>query len=111
MLYNATCCTLPQYTNNTRQSCKQCDRPLALLLNPHIFETLSDETGSIRNGKLLVSDKAWTSFFCVEPAKLVETLSLERMHEIEAIASFARITCVFGWDSEVGKIAIWDVTP
>ncbi|RPA81919.1 hypothetical protein BJ508DRAFT_325941 [Ascobolus immersus RN42] len=90
MLFNGTHCTLAHYSNQPTHPCKQCDTSIPLILNTHIFETLSDETGSIRSGKLLVSDKAWTSFFAVEPAKLCEKYTMEQLMHMEAVASMAR---------------------
>lgn len=70
--------------------------------------TITDETGCINGGNLFVSDKAWRSLFGRPVEELLNT-DFDSLQEIEHRMLFTRITILFGWSSEIGKLAIWDI--
>ncbi|KAK4177849.1 hypothetical protein QBC36DRAFT_370512 [Triangularia setosa] len=54
------CCNIPLYSHNATATCKNCLTPHELSLNPKIIGPLTDETGSVAQGKLVWSNRAWT---------------------------------------------------
>lgn len=59
---------------------------------------------------MLVSDRAWRGLFGRPAEELVRTgVDVEFLEEVENRMLFTRITLIFGWSSEIGKLAIWDI--
>ncbi|KAF8457457.1 hypothetical protein BGX38DRAFT_1265754 [Terfezia claveryi] len=77
-------------------------------ISERVLGTITDETGCLNGGNLLVSDKAWKSLFGRPAEELVNT-EIDSLQEIEHRMLFTRITLLFGWSSEIGKLAIWDI--
>ncbi len=73
--------------------------------NPEIVGTLIDETGSIAPGKLLWSESAWENLFGRRVEELIARGALE-IRLMEQRMLYMRVTMVFGWAEEVGKLAI-----
>lgn len=118
------------FSNSSSTPCKRCEKvDVTFRLNPHIVRnqciiasllepfhvandaqlgTITDETGSINGGNLLVFDKAWKSLFGRPAEELVNT-DIDSLQDIEHRMLFTRITLLFGWSSEIGKLAIWDI--
>ncbi|KAL7266342.1 hypothetical protein RUND412_011114 [Rhizina undulata] len=103
------CCDLPVYSNTLQPICKNCDKPLATAsLNTRIIGLLCDETASISGSRLLVSEQAWTSLFGKSKEELVENTPMEELVKLECRRLFLRVTAMFGWNHEIGRVAIWD---
>ncbi|KAB8346291.1 hypothetical protein FH972_023335 [Carpinus fangiana] len=51
-------CNLPLLTNYVDTVCKQCNAEVSLRLNPRIIGLVVDESGSIKEGRLLLTDAA-----------------------------------------------------
>jgi hypothetical protein len=85
--------------------CKNCDQEISLELNPNIMGTFIDETGSISPGKLLWSRQAWEELFGRRVEELV-TMDRATMRYMEQRMVFLRITLVFGWAEQAGRLAI-----
>lgn len=77
-------------------------------LNPGIVGRLSDETGCVAGSKLIWSDQAWLSLLGKSVHELSES-SKEDLQYLDDAYMFARTHLAFGWDREIGKIAICDV--
>lgn len=56
-----------------------------------------------------MSERAWLSFLGRSGQELAENTSSEVLRYFDDYFLFARMTLAFGWDPEVGKIAVWDV--
>lgn len=109
MLLSGVCCGDSVFSNSSSTPCKRCEKvDVPFRLNPRILGTITDETGCINGGNLLVSDKAWKSLFGRPAEELVNT-EIDSLQEIEHRMLFTRITLLFGWSSEIGKLAIWDI--
>jgi hypothetical protein len=102
-----------------------------LALNPRIIGVIADETGCIAPGKLIWSDKAWTELLFgtgsyVEESTLVKKedgdngyvgcswkdltgLDSDGVRSVEEQLQYSRITLVFGWYSEVGRLCVLGV--
>ncbi|KAK4449153.1 hypothetical protein QBC34DRAFT_463794 [Podospora aff. communis PSN243] len=133
------CCGVPLYANRPHAVCKNCLGERALALNPRIIGPLADETGCIAPGKLIWSQKAWTELFYgtgsyMEEAFLVKmvectvikmedngahdagcswrgltALDSNGIRSVEEKLQYSRITLVFGWSSEVGRLSVLGV--
>lgn len=69
-----------------------------------------DETGRITSAGLIWSDIAWTQSLG-QPADAFESLRNGELREIEKRLAFARVTLVFGWAGQVGKLVVARVVP
>jgi hypothetical protein len=72
--------------------------------------TFIDETGSISAGKLLWSRQAWEELFRRRIEEFVK-MDYTAMEYLERRILFQRITLIFGWAEEVGKLAVLAVRP
>ncbi|KAF8429199.1 hypothetical protein EV426DRAFT_639752 [Tirmania nivea] len=109
MLLSGVCCGDIVFSNSPSTPCKRCEKvDVTFRLNPRILGTVTDETGCINGGNLLISDKAWKKLFGRPAEELVNT-EIDSLQEIEHRMLFTRITLLFGWSSEIGKLAIWDI--
>lgn len=79
-----------------------------MYLNPKVIGTLVDETGCIEPGKLLWSPRAWEILFN-RSVKQVTEMTLEEHKLFEQRVMFMRMHLVFGWETNVGKLAILGV--
>lgn len=124
-------CGLPVYCNNFETACSKCGEQLQNLLpNPGIVRTsqpltneqplmgtlrrlqiglLADETGCILGEHILFSEQAWNSFFCRTVKEVVEEASVKPLRHFEQITLFDRFTMIFGFDPEIGKVAVWGI--
>lgn len=68
---------------------------------------LADETGCIPGTHILFSRRAWDSFFGRLIREVIGEASMERLRLFEQKIIFNRFTMVFGFDPDVGKVAIW----
>ncbi|KAI5820196.1 hypothetical protein BZA77DRAFT_349616 [Pyronema omphalodes] len=110
MLLCGSCCGFTLFTNSYAAECKKCDAPIQNLLpNPNIIGRLADETGSIGGNNIIWSPKAWQSLLGRTVKELAEETSKEAMCYFDDFFLFSRVNLAFGWDPEVGKIAVWDV--
>jgi hypothetical protein len=110
MLLCGSCCGFTLFTNSFAAECKKCDAPITNLLpNPNIIGRLSDETASIVGNQMIWSPKAWQSLLGRTVKELAEETSKEEMLYFDDFFLFSRVNLAFGWDVEVGKIAVWDV--
>ncbi|KAF1350721.1 hypothetical protein BDV97DRAFT_154736 [Delphinella strobiligena] len=107
MLLCAECCGVPIYDNSERASCKQCDRPVSLRLNPQAVGMLVDETGCIGAGNLVFSDDAWKQLLGCEVNEVIK--SGTEVKSLERQLLFKRIVIMFYWSEEVGKISVVEV--
>lgn len=116
---------MPLFANAVTGTCKQCDKTVPLRLNPRLvcaslrtpvvtanssfqIGTVVDETGCIARGKLVLSDLAWQQLLGRTSSELVDS-STELLRYLEHRLLFLRVTFVFGWSEEVGKLAILQV--
>lgn len=68
---------------------------------------LADETGCISGDHILFSERAWDSFFGCLVKEIIEEANVKLLRHFEQITLFDRFTMVFGFDPEVGKVAVW----
>jgi hypothetical protein len=109
MLTNPSC-GFTVFTNSFSATCKKCEEPIAVMLpNPNIIGRVSDETGCISGGHLIWSERAWESLLGRSVRELAEETSKEALQYFDDYFLFTRISLAFGWDAEIGKIAIYDV--
>ena len=101
-------CGVALYANATSFKCKQCEKRVALRINPKLVGLLVDETGAILAGKLIWSDLAWEQLLGRTPKELV-AMSKELLQYLEHRLLFLRIIVLFGWSTEVGKIVLLKV--
>ena len=99
------CCGVSVFANKPTVSCKQCNGAVRLRLNPRVVGPVIDETGCVGAGKLIWSEEAWRGLFGVPIEELVRLESSE-LKRIEQGVSFARVTLVFGWAEQVGKLVV-----
>ncbi|KAL1998817.1 hypothetical protein VTN02DRAFT_5532 [Thermoascus thermophilus] len=125
-LFSAECCNMPLFANAVSADCGQCGRNVELRLNPQVIGALTDETGTIScsppppfrgpsalsnppsrlsSTPLVWSPHAWRQLLGREPAELL-TAAPAHLGSIQSRLRFLRITVVFGWSGEVGKLAI-----
>lgn len=93
------CCGVPLFANALTAKCKQCDKNVRLRVNPRIISSLSDETGSLQAGSMLLTAKAWSQFFGVSPEVLCRSV-WEQVRHIEQESLFTRKTFWFGLKTE-----------
>ena len=82
-------------------------RPTLSLLTSQVG-TLIDETGSIACGKLVWYTEAWEQLLGHTAEELVLS-STQLLKYLEHRLLFLRVTLMFGWSEEVGKLAICQV--
>ncbi|KAF8545347.1 hypothetical protein BDD12DRAFT_811448 [Trichophaea hybrida] len=110
MLLCGSCCGFTIFTNTFSAACKKCEEPIAVMIpNPNIVGRISDETGCISGGHLIWSERAWTSLFGKSVKELAEETGKEVLQYFDDFFLFTRVSLAFGWDPEVGKIAVYDV--
>jgi len=102
-----------------------------LTLNPRIIDSLADETGCIAPGKLIWSDKAWTELLFgtgsymedTSPVKMEDedgsidgcswrgltALDSNGVRSVEEQLQYSRISLVFGWSSDAGRLCVLGV--
>lgn len=76
--------------------------------NPAIVGRVSDETGCVAGSNLIWSEQAWLSLLGRSAQGFSESCK-EDLQFLDDFYMFARVDIAFGWDSEIGKIAIRDV--
>ena len=81
---------------------------MPLRVNPRLVGTLIDETGSIAPGKLVWSPDAWEQLLGRTVEELVAA-SAQVLGYLEHRLLFLRVTLMFGWSEEVGKLAVLGV--
>ena len=101
-------CGIPMYANTLTIPCPNCSKLLALSLNPKVLGTLADETGCIAPGKLLWSSKAWEELFG-RTEEEVTLMTAEEIGWFEQRVLFMRLHLVFGWEEDVGRLAVLGV--
>ena len=67
-----------------------------------------DETGSIACGKLVWSAEAWERLLGRTSEELVKS-SPQLLKYLEHRLVYLRVTLLFGWSEEVGKLAVCQV--
>lgn len=102
MLFSGECCNIAVYANSTSSTCKGCDRPITLRLNPRVLGQLIDETACIGQGKLLFSDEAWRDLLGRKPEDLLK-LGYDEIQYLSDRLLFCRITLIFGWTGDGSK--------
>ncbi|ORY19497.1 hypothetical protein BCR34DRAFT_620953 [Clohesyomyces aquaticus] len=110
MLMCTECCGVSIYANATSTKCKQCEKQVALRINPRILGPIIDETGQISGGKLIFSDAAWEQLLGRTADQLVDT-DIDVLNYLEQRMLFLRVSLGFGWCIEggVGRLCIWCV--
>lgn len=114
MLLCNECCGVPIYANNDAAKCKQCDKTVALKVNPKVLGNIVDETGCVGTGKLVFSDKAWEQLLGRTAGELGR-MGVEELKYLEARLLWSRITMCFVWVAEegeggMGRLWVWGVT-
>ncbi|KAF2396773.1 hypothetical protein EJ06DRAFT_559428 [Trichodelitschia bisporula] len=109
------CCGIPLFANAPTLMCRNCEKPVALRMNPKIIGQVIDETGCAGPGKLLLSEKAWEQLLGRTAAEFVR-LDAANLRFIEQRLLFLRVTMRFAWAAEegeggVGRVWIWGVEP
>jgi len=109
------CCGVPIYANSTFSTCKQCQKPATLRLNPKILGPVIDETGSTSTAALVLSEEAWQQLLGASADKLC-IMDYEGLKRIESRLLWLRVTLCFGWfaeegEAEMGRLWIWGVKP
>jgi hypothetical protein len=132
-------CGVPLYANRPQAVCRNCLGERALALNSRIIGPFADETGCVAPGKLIWSEKAWTELLFgtgsymeeTSPVKMEEcpqiktedegahdggcswrgltALDSSGIRSVEEQLQYSRITLVFGWSSEVGRLSVLGV--
>ena len=67
-----------------------------------------DEAGSIACGKLVWSTAAWERLLGRTPEELVKS-SAQLLRYLEYRLVYLRVTLLFGWSEELGKLAVCQV--
>ncbi|KAA8912487.1 hypothetical protein FN846DRAFT_933308 [Sphaerosporella brunnea] len=112
MLLCGSCCGFTVFTNELSPGCRKCDQPIeSMRPNPNIVGRISDETGCVSGGSMIWSEQAWESLLGRNVKELSENTSPEVLRYFDEFFLFMRINLAFGWDPEIGKIAVWDVVP
>lgn len=99
------CCNVPVFENKALAICTHCENAVDLRPNPRVVGAMVDETGSIGAAGLLWSDGAWRGLFGRMPDE-VARLGVGEMEKIERKLVYKRVTLVFGWAEDVGRVAI-----
>ena len=124
-------CGVPLFANATSTKCKQCEKGVPLSINPRIVSPppalsfhipplvplilltqigpLTDETGNIATGKLIWSPEAWEQLLGRTASEFVSA-STDVLKYLEHRMLFMRVTVMFGWSEEVGKLCICGVS-
>jgi len=105
MLFSDECCGQSIYKNEALGFCTWCESAVDLRLDPAVIGAVVDETGRVDAGGLVWSDDAWQGIFGRMPDE-VGGLTIDVLREIEKDLMMKRVTLVFGWAEEVGRIAI-----
>ncbi|KAH7371258.1 hypothetical protein BKA66DRAFT_470009 [Pyrenochaeta sp. MPI-SDFR-AT-0127] len=110
MLMSNECCGIPVFANSASAKCTQCDKAVALRINPRILGPIIDETGQISSGKLILSDSAWEQLLGRTAEQLLVT-DINVLQYLEHRLLFLRVTMGFTLrlDNEVERLAIWCV--
>jgi len=101
----AECCGIPMFASKAVAICKQCNTAVNLRPNPRIVGTVIDETGRIGSGQMIWSELAWEQLFGRKPDEVV-TCAMETLRAIEQSLLYRRLTFVFGWSEQVGKVVV-----
>lgn len=83
--------------------------PTSLRINPRVVGLLVDETGAIAAGKLIWSERAWGQLLGRTKEELVACEG-DLIAYLEQRMLFLRVTLLFGWSEEVGRLCIMGVT-
>ena len=81
---------------------------VGLPINPRLVGTLVDETGSIGSGKLVWSTEAWEQLLGRSAETLVAS-SITVLKYMEQRLAYLRLSLLFGWSEDVGKLAVCQV--
>jgi hypothetical protein len=106
-------CGHPLYSNSLTAKCKNCEKDIALEINPKMLGVLIDETGSLAAGKRIMSAEAWEGLLGRTKEELVSA-GTEVLKYLEMRLLFLRVTLRFAWVAEegeggMGRLCIWDV--
>lgn len=70
-----------------------------------------DETGAITSGKLIWSDEAWEQLLGRNAQELAAaTGNVQLLKYLENRLLFLKLSVMFGWSEEVGKIVVLRIT-
>lgn len=110
-LYTGSCsvCKTANTSNYARTACLSCHRVVILSLNTAIIGQFYDETASIGEGQLLLSDNAWTDLLGRSP-ETVGNMTPEGMMHVEDLVRWQRLTIAFAWRPALGKIAVRQIS-
>lgn len=113
MLLCDECCGLPIYSNSSVVSCKQCDKPVTLKVNPRVLGVVIDETGSVGAGKMVLGETAWEELLGRSAADLAK-MKLDEVNALEARMLWVRVTLCFVRVAEedeggMGRLWVWSV--
>ena len=89
--------------------CPHCSIPVSLRINPNVVGVLVDETGAIEAGKLIWSERAWCQLLGRTQEELVACEG-DLISYLEQRMLFLRLTVLFGWSVEVGRLCVMSVT-
>jgi hypothetical protein len=113
MLLCNECCGIPIFNNSVTAECQQCDKLVALGINPRILGPVVDETGCSSTGKILFSEKAWEELLGRTADELVKS-SVDVLKYLEQRMLYLRVTLRFAWAAEegeggMGRLCVWGV--
>ncbi|CAO2655143.1 Nn.00g102070.m01.CDS01 [Neocucurbitaria sp. VM-36] len=108
MLMSNECCGIPVFANSVTATCKQCDKVVALRINPRILGPIIDETGQISTGKLIFSPSAWAQLLGRTADRLVAT-EVDTLRYLEQRLDFLRVTMgfVLCLEGGIGRLGVW----
>jgi hypothetical protein len=101
-------CGIPIYANAITTTCKQCSNCVPLRINPRLVGALIDESGAVACGGLVWSDAAWEQLLGRTAEELTQA-SKEVLGYLEHRLLFLRVTLLFGWSEELGKLCVCKV--
>lgn len=101
-------CGVPIFANTITATCTQCSNSVSLRINPRLVGTLIDESGGIACGGLVWSDAAWEELLGRTAEDLAQA-SKEVLAYLEHRLLFLRVTLLFGWSEELGKLCVCKV--
>lgn len=99
------CCGVPLFSNKALAICRHCGKAVDLRLNPAVVGAVVDETGRVGAAGLVWSDLAWQGLFGRMPDE-VARLEGGEVEKIERGLVYRRVTLVFGWADDVGRVAV-----